>query len=1056
LFRKLILFLSLATVTLSVKAQAPGCFVLESFLADACGSPEGLNEMVRFRVGPAAINTASLTVTWPNVSNSWQGVCQNATTANLVAQLNASITGCGEIIEPTNGILPAGATVILFTSAFFDPAANPFINLNETIYAIFQCGNETGGNFANSGPNPRTLTLGFGGSCSQQATYIPDQLTGGDGATVEVSSAGLISYSNSGCQGLFEMPDPSWDPPGPLCSTEPSFDLNDFVSGTPGGTWSGPNQVNGLVDPSTLNGTYSFTYTVTPAGCATPVSETQSIIITAAGDPSWDANVSLCDNAAPLDLNTLVSGSTGGSWSGPGVIGNTFNPIGLAGPQAITYTIGTGACQSTQTNNITVVAGGNPAWTTLTVCESSPTIDLNQQLNGTPGGTWSGTGVSGSLFNPAGLNGNVAITYTLGSGNCQVSSTQNIAVITVADASWNSPGSICSNAAPIDLNAFITGSPNGGFSGPGVTFNTFNPQGLSGSIDITYLVGAPGCTDSQNRTLTIIEAPDASWAFANPQICETAPALNLAPLLNGLPGGTWSGTGVSGSSFSPLGLAGPIDLSYTVSQNGCQSSLSNTIEVIPPPTILFTAPNIICESAQNVSISTWNSGVPGGIWQGPGVVGEVFNPTGLVGTIQLDYSIIAGGCSSSGTLLIDILPTLPAITVSGPTEYCSAIGPQQLTANGATGEVFWFDNPELLFPVASGTTFTPPLSDIPQTLYVVQSDGLCNSPAFELTVTQTQSPEPPISEDTVRWCSGQSIPIINAFANNTIVWYADAAGTIEVDQGPTYSPAAGTTEVFLRAENLECVSEMIRVVLEEKEAVTADILGDEVVYACFPSALELSSANADLNQWSTGDFSQSIWVNREGVIYLSRTGECNTAIDSVRVEDVSFDVAFALVNLESFAPVSLPVVNLSSDSENCTWFIDGQPTELQPDGGLLFQNDTIYTVKLECENEFGCKESMEQKVVIGFIQMLFPNTFTPNEDGLNDIFRPAMYGISSLEMSIYNRWGELIYFNNTLEAGWDGKVSGRDAPDDVYTFSVLARDKNAKIIRERGRIQLVR
>jgi len=124
------------------------CFEIESILVDACSpnnpsNDEGLNEMVRFKVGTTSINmnTTPLNVTWPNAANSWLGLVQNGTTASRVASLNADIIaagGCGQILEPTGGILPAGATVILVTSQNFSTTFNSFGSLTGTIYMIFK------------------------------------------------------------------------------------------------------------------------------------------------------------------------------------------------------------------------------------------------------------------------------------------------------------------------------------------------------------------------------------------------------------------------------------------------------------------------------------------------------------------------------------------------------------------------------------------------------------------------------------------------------------------------------------------------------------------------------------------------------------------------------------------------------------------------------------------------------------------------------------------------------------------------------------------------------
>lgn len=121
------------------------CFEIETILVDACSatSPsndEGFNEMVRFRVGPAALNTGTLTVNWP--SNAWGGLVQNATTAASVASIQAAIiasgNNCGQVLQPVGGVLPANAEVLLVTSQNFTINYNSFNNLTGILYIIFQ------------------------------------------------------------------------------------------------------------------------------------------------------------------------------------------------------------------------------------------------------------------------------------------------------------------------------------------------------------------------------------------------------------------------------------------------------------------------------------------------------------------------------------------------------------------------------------------------------------------------------------------------------------------------------------------------------------------------------------------------------------------------------------------------------------------------------------------------------------------------------------------------------------------------------------------------------
>jgi gliding motility-associated-like protein len=80
-----------------------------------------------------------------------------------------------------------------------------------------------------------------------------------------------------------------------------------------------------------------------------------------------------------------------------------------------------------------------------------------------------------------------------------------------------------------------------------------------------------------------------------------------------------------------------------------------------------------------------------------------------------------------------------------------------------------------------------------------------------------------------------------------------------------------------------------------------------------------------------------------------------------------------------------------------------------------------------------------------------PNAFTPNEDGLNDFFAPVHTGLNSLEISIYDTWGSLIYYEsgNAL-AGWDGKVKDEVAENGNYYYTFTAKTFYGDDIKKQG------
>jgi gliding motility-associated-like protein len=65
-------------------------------------------------------------------------------------------------------------------------------------------------------------------------------------------------------------------------------------------------------------------------------------------------------------------------------------------------------------------------------------------------------------------------------------------------------------------------------------------------------------------------------------------------------------------------------------------------------------------------------------------------------------------------------------------------------------------------------------------------------------------------------------------------------------------------------------------------------------------------------------------------------------------------------------------------------------------------------------------------------------TFTPNGDGLNDLFLVMGSGMKteSFSMELSDRWGNLVYFTKDITAGWDGKVNGKEAENGVYIYKL--------------------
>jgi gliding motility-associated-like protein len=103
----------------------------------------------------------------------------------------------------------------------------------------------------------------------------------------------------------------------------------------------------------------------------------------------------------------------------------------------------------------------------------------------------------------------------------------------------------------------------------------------------------------------------------------------------------------------------------------------------------------------------------------------------------------------------------------------------------------------------------------------------------------------------------------------------------------------------------------------------------------------------------------------------------------------------------------------------------------------------IYCVNLTVTNIHGCKDSVTQCVVISNNYSLYiPDAFTPNGDGLNDVFLPKGEAVQQYSMYIFDRWGTMIYYTNDINKGWDGTVNGgsKICPTDTYVYEINVTD----------------
>lgn len=115
---------------------------------------------------------------------------------------------------------------------------------------------------------------------------------------------------------------------------------------------------------------------------------------------------------------------------------------------------------------------------------------------------------------------------------------------------------------------------------------------------------------------------------------------------------------------------------------------------------------------------------------------------------------------------------------------------------------------------------------------------------------------------------------------------------------------------------------------------------------------------------------------------------------------------------------------------------------------------TCYVLK--SDDQYACRAS--DTVCVQVIQdyaMYIPNSFTPNGDGINDVFLPVGYGLTEICLAIYDRWGDNIFTSNDRDTGWDGSSKGKSCEQGVYVYQLEAKTATGSSLMRTGHVVLL-
>ncbi len=223
--------------------------------------------------------------------------------------------------------------------------------------------------------------------------------------------------------------------------------------------------------------------------------------------------------------------------------------------------------------------------------------------------------------------------------------------------------------------------------------------------------------------------------------------------------------------------------------------------------------------------------------------------------------------------------------------------------------------------------------------------------------------------------------------------------------------------------------------------------------------------NPTYTYYNPGTFTVTLTANGPG-------GTNNiVGIDSVTVYDLPVAVFVANPTVIIVPTEAVQLTNLSQNANVYDWnFGDGSTHSTLPNPTHYYETAGQYQITLIATSPDGCRDTFDLPNLIYAqenSEIQVPNAFTPNPSasngGLydplalnNDVFHPVIRGVTKYELSIFNRWGELIFESKDINIGWDGYYKGKLCQQDVYVWKVKVTTNEGQILNKSGDVLLVK
>jgi len=525
-----------------------------------------------------------------------------------------------------------------------------------------------------------------------------------------------------------------------------------------------------------------------------------------------------------------------------------------------------------------------------------------------------------------------------------------------------------------------------------------------------------------------------------------------------------------------------------------------TINVDPLPTATISGSATICQNA-SYTLKNGEAGLSNGNpkWTANGFGsitsgGNTLQPTyaaaaGDAGkAVTLTMTVTStNSCkfqTASATYIINVDP-LPIATAGTPQTICQGNAPTISGASYAYGTINWTTNGQgtltnsgtlspqynstaadagktisLTMTVTSTNTCASPISTSTVavitpisvrpalTATVAATQTVCQNGTAQVVFTVTSQGTPPYTfsytengaAKTVSTIDGNNIAVVGVSTSNpgTVPYNLTSVQDANCQQ----TVAASATMTVLPLPNAT---------ISNNEDVCRDSVPKAIqfkgMYGTAPYTFIFTVNNDSVTQSADSIYSTKPATDKTGTFVYVLTNvtdgnNCSKTLNQTATVAVHENPhALFTINPESTSLLEPTITITDASIATTSWYWNFGDNNSSPSSDPkehTYADTGTYKIKLIASNSL-CKDSTSEIVRITLPTSLYiPNTFTPNGDGVNDVFKAQGDGITTFEMVIYDRWGQLVFQSTDINKGWDGKVNGGSnvSATDTYVYVI--------------------